>query len=103
MLTAELGLDGEPSADVTTALRLAGWPGAAVMVAELLAAHADPELPYTVELSEALIVDPPGIVTHVSPVTVTRLPISPTPPSPDSSSSTASPAPLTQAPDHSCS
>jgi CBS domain-containing protein len=75
MLTAELGLDGEPSADVTTALRLAGWPGAALMVAELLAAHADPDLPYAVELSRSLIVDPPGIVTHVSPVTVARLPV----------------------------
>ena len=101
MLTAELGLDGEPSADVTTALRLAGWPGAAVMVAELLAAHADPELAYTVELSHALIVDPPGIVTHVSPVTVTRLPIPPTPLSQDGGSSAASPVPLTTAPDHS--
>lgn len=78
MLTAELGLDGGLSADVTTALRLAGWPGAAVMVAELLAAHADPDLPYAVELSSALIVDPPGVVTHVSPVTVTRHPVTPT-------------------------
>jgi hypothetical protein len=71
-LTAERGLNGEVSADVTTALRLAGWPGAAMMVADLLAAHADPNQPYSVELSEALIVDPPGVVTHVSPVTVRR-------------------------------
>ena len=42
------------------------------IVAELLAAHADPGLPYSVELSEALIVDPPSEVTHVSPVTVHR-------------------------------
>lgn len=72
MLTAEMGLNGEVTADVTTAVRLAGWPGAARMVVELLAAHADPDLPYTVVLSEALIVDPPGVVTHVSPVTVCR-------------------------------
>jgi hypothetical protein len=71
-LAAELGLDGEVSADVTAALRMAGWPGAALRVADLLAAHADPELPYVVELSAALIVDPPGVVTHISPVTVTR-------------------------------
>lgn len=72
MLTAERGLNGEVSADVTNAMRLAGWPGAAKLVAELLAAHADPGLPYSVELSEALIVDPPSEVTHVSPVTVHR-------------------------------
>ncbi|QNE18688.1 hypothetical protein F1D05_13180 [Kribbella qitaiheensis] len=72
LLAAEMSLDGEPTADVTTALRLAGWPGAAVRVADLLAAHADPDLPYSVELSEALIVDPPGVVTHVSPVRVNR-------------------------------
>ena len=90
MLAAELGLDGEPSADVTTALRLAGWPGAAVMVAELLAAHADPDLPYAVELSSALIVDPPGVVTHVSPVTVTRHQV--TPAGSSSSSAWAPPA-----------
>lgn len=72
ILVAEMGLDGEAGADVTTALRLARWPGAAVMVSDLLAAHADPDLPYSVELSEALIVDPPGIVTHISPVTVIR-------------------------------
>ncbi|WP_435156409.1 hypothetical protein, partial [Amycolatopsis sacchari] len=41
-------------------------------VAELLAAHADPALPYEVELGEALIVDPPGEVTHLSPVSVRR-------------------------------
>lgn len=72
MRSAEMGLDGEATADVTTALRLAGWPRAAVMVTDLLAAHADPDLPYNVDLGEALIVDPPGVVTHVSPVTVIR-------------------------------
>lgn len=78
MMAAERSLDGDQSADITNALRLAGWPGAALRVTELLAAHADPELPYAVELSTALIVDPPGVVTHISPVTVLRRQKAPT-------------------------
>jgi len=68
----ERGLDGDAVADVTTAIRMAGWPGAGKLVADLLAAHADPNLPYAIELSQALLVDPEGTVTHVTPVVVRR-------------------------------
>lgn len=71
-LTVEQGLDGEATADVTTTIRMAGWPGAAKIVADLLAAHTDPEMPYRVELSDALLVDPEATVTHVTPVTIHR-------------------------------
>lgn len=72
ILAAERGLDGEASVDLTSTIRSAGWPGASRLVTEMLAAHADPTVPYQVELGEALIVDPPGPVTHVSPVTLYR-------------------------------
>lgn len=70
--TVEQGLDGEVSADVTTAIRMAGWPGAGKLVADLLAAHTDPALPYRLVLSDAVLVDPHASVTHVTPVTVHR-------------------------------
>lgn len=69
---AELGLDGQPSADLTSTVRRAGWPGAAMLVAHLLAAHADPHLPFSVDLGDALLIDPPGEVTHCSPVVLIR-------------------------------
>lgn len=68
----ERGLDGEQSADVTTTVRMAGWPGAGKLVADLLAADADPNLPYGVTLSTAVLVHAEGTVTHVTPVMIHR-------------------------------
>jgi hypothetical protein len=69
----ELHLDGEVFADVTRTLRQAGWPRAAQIVAELLAVHLDPALPYRVDLSTALLVDAEGDVSYVAPMTVHRV------------------------------
>lgn len=68
----ELHLDGNAEADLTSRIRAAGWPGAARMVADVLAAHADPALPFEAVLSDALLVDPRGPVSHVTPVSVLR-------------------------------
>lgn len=68
----ELHLDGGGQADLTSRIRAAGWPAAARMVADVLAAHADPRLPYEAVLSDALLVDAHGPVSHVTPVHVLR-------------------------------
>lgn len=70
----ELMLQGEPQADVSSSLRALGWPGAARRVADLLAAHADPNSPYTVHLSDELLVEPGGPVTYLTPLAVIRTP-----------------------------
>jgi hypothetical protein len=69
---AEDLLQGDDEADVTSRLRAAGWPGAAMMVAALLVTTADQKLPYLVELRDAILIDADGPVTHVTPVTVRR-------------------------------
>lgn len=68
----ELLLQGRSTLDVSATLRSDGWPRAAVRVADLLAAHQDPASPYRVVLSNEFLVDPPGPVTYLSPVTVVR-------------------------------
>jgi hypothetical protein len=69
---AEDLLQGADEADVTSRLRAAGWPGAAMMVAALLVAAADEQLPYLVELRDAVLVDADAAVTHVTPMTLRR-------------------------------
>lgn len=64
---AEALLDGRERADVTDALRAAGWPGAVNVLAELLTLAAADQ-PYRVALTDALIIDRDGPVTYVSPV-----------------------------------
>lgn len=72
LLAAELHLQGGDEADLTSALRAAGWPAAAVMVADAVAASRDPELQFDVSMRDELIVDANGPVTHVTPVILTR-------------------------------
>jgi hypothetical protein len=69
---AEDLLQGADETDVTSRLRVAGWPGAAKMVAGLLVTAADQKLPYLVELRDAILIDADAPVTHVTPVTVRR-------------------------------
>jgi hypothetical protein len=69
---AEDLLQGDSETDLTSRLRAAGWPAAAQLVAGLLAADADPKLPYQVELSNALLVDADAPVTHLTPLILRR-------------------------------
>lgn len=73
-LTAEteLHLQGGAEVDLTSRIRGASWRGAARMVADVLKAHADPSVPVAVLLSEAIIVDSAGPVSHVTPMTLRR-------------------------------
>ncbi|MFF4599864.1 hypothetical protein [Amycolatopsis sp. NPDC001319] len=70
---AELHLQGRAEVDLTSSLRAAGWPGLATILVELLAVNADPDLPYRVRMSDELLVEPDGPVTHLTPVTAYRL------------------------------
>lgn len=70
----ELHLQGGDEADLTSRIRGAGWRGAARIVTNALLAKADPGIPVAVDLSDALIVDAAGPVSHVTPMTLRRIP-----------------------------
>jgi hypothetical protein len=70
----ELHLQGGDEADLTARIRDAGWRGAARLVTNALLADADPTIPVAVDLSDALIVDSAGSVSHVTPMTLRRIP-----------------------------
>lgn len=70
----ELHLQGGDEADLTSRIRGAGWRGAARIVTDVLQANADPDLPVRVDLSDALIVDAAGPVSHVTPMMLRRNP-----------------------------
>jgi len=69
---AEDLLQGADEVDVTSRLRATGWPGVATLVASMLTAAADGALPYDVDLSDAVLIDPDAPVTHLTPVRVRR-------------------------------
>ena len=69
----ELQLQGASEVDLTSRIRGAGWRGAAEIVVSALIARADPDIPVSVDLSEALIVDSTGPVSHVTPMTLRRV------------------------------
>lgn len=69
----ELHLQGSDEADLTSRIRGAGWRGAARIVTNALLANADPDIPVAVDLSDALIVDDVGPVSHVTPMTLRRI------------------------------
>jgi hypothetical protein len=79
-LAMEQHLNGEQQVDLTSRLRAAGWPAAGRMVAEVLAMR---DQPYEAIVSDALIVDPGGPVTHISPITLTRVTVAGAPFEPD--------------------
>lgn len=70
---AELHLQGDDEVDMTSRLRAAGWPNAALTLVELLAIDADPSLPFRVSLSDELLVEPDAPVTHLTPVSMHRV------------------------------
>jgi hypothetical protein len=70
----ELHLQGSDETDLTSRIRGAGWRGAARIVTNALLANADPGIPVAVNLSDALIVDAAGPVSHVTPMTLRRIP-----------------------------
>lgn len=69
----QLYLQGKEKADLTAAIRSAGWPGAARLVSNLLTADADPAVPVEVDLSVTLLVEPGGPVTYLTPLRLRRL------------------------------
>jgi hypothetical protein len=71
-LTAEMHLQGASTVDLTSAIRAAGWPSAASIVADAVGASRDPLLPYSMTIRDELIVDADGPVTLVSPLELTR-------------------------------
>lgn len=70
---AELHLQGATETDLTSRLRAAGWPAAATMLVELIGAHADPDLPFEIEMSDELLVEPEAPVTYLTPVSLRRM------------------------------
>ena len=70
--TAEDLLQGGQETDVTSRIRAAGWPAAAVLVARMMSAAADPGLAYQLTLSDAVLVDAEAPVTHLTPVWLRR-------------------------------
>jgi hypothetical protein len=69
---AELHLQGKGEVDLTSELRAAGWPGAAVMLATLVAICSEPGQGFELNMADELLVDPDGPVTYLSPVTLRR-------------------------------
>lgn len=70
---AENALDSTTGDDLTSVLRAAGWPGAGQLIADLIALDADPEQPYALSMSDAILVDPTGPVSYVTPVSLHRV------------------------------
>ena len=69
---AELMLAERADTDLTDRFRAAGWPAAAVMLVDVLHADADPDIPCSVTMSDALLVEPDGPVTYMTPVSLHR-------------------------------
>ena len=67
-LRAEQLLGGDAVVEVTGALRALAWPGAAALLADLLALDLDPDQAYRVAIGEATIIDLDAEVTYSSPV-----------------------------------
>ncbi|MEW2623774.1 hypothetical protein [Streptomyces sp. NPDC048106] len=70
----ELLIGGRDEADLTQALRGRSWRAAVTMLARVLRASADPSVPFMVEVSGGLAIDPAGPVTYASPVSLFRVP-----------------------------
>lgn len=67
---AELLLQGRDEVDVTSTLRVEGWPSAARTIAQLSALRQEHGAQYSVEMHDSLIVDPGGPLTYTTPVTL---------------------------------
>jgi hypothetical protein len=71
-LAAESQLQGQEAVDLTGFLRGMEWPAAAQHLVGLLAISADAAQPFSVDLGQALLVDPETPVTYLHPVTLRR-------------------------------
>ncbi|MFG2227704.1 hypothetical protein [Streptomyces sp. NPDC048644] len=74
LASMELLLGGQAEADLTQALRGRPWRAAVKMLTNALRASADPSVPFIVEMSVGLVIDPAGPVTYASPVSLFRVP-----------------------------
>jgi hypothetical protein len=89
--TVTLLMAGKDEADVTAALRALPWQAAVKHVVDLLRAAADPAIPFILDISREVVVDPAGPVTYASPISVYRIPDSPQDMSDDTNSAPQSP------------
>lgn len=71
-LAAESQLQGQDAVDLTGFLRGMEWPVAAQHLAGLLAISADPSQPFSIELGQAVLIDPETPVTYLHAVTLRR-------------------------------
>jgi hypothetical protein len=67
----QLLLQGAAEAELPGPLR-ASWRGVAHAVIDALIASADPQIPFEVELSDTLLVDPTSPVSYFTPITLRR-------------------------------
>jgi hypothetical protein len=67
----QLLLQGAAESELTGPLR-ASWPGTVRVVVDALIAAADPQIPFEVELSDVLLVDPTGPVSYFTPLVLRR-------------------------------
>jgi hypothetical protein len=65
-------MQGREAVDLTGFLRGLGWPAAAQHLTNLLALSGDPAQPFSVDLGQALLIDPETPVTYLHPVTLRR-------------------------------
>ena len=65
-------LGSDNAAELVNAMRTSGWPGAAVLLVQVLTAAADPSLPVAASMTDELLVEPFGPVTYLTPVTLRR-------------------------------
>lgn len=69
--TAEVLLQGQDAVELSSRMRTS-WQTAASTLVEVLAAHADPDLPFQITMSDELLVDEEGAVTYLTPITLHR-------------------------------
>lgn len=66
-------LGSNSETELVNAMRAAGWPGAASLLVQVLAAGADPSLPVAASMTDELLVEPHGPLTYLTPVTLRRV------------------------------
>ena len=76
-LAAESQLQGQDAVDLTGFLRGLEWPAAAQHLTNLLALSGDPTQPFSVDLGQALLIDPETPVTYLHPVMLRHIVQSP--------------------------
>lgn len=70
---AELALHEQGNGDLTALMRRRGWPGAALLLADLLKV-CGPEQPFLLETADGLLVELGTEVTYLSPIRLVRNP-----------------------------